>query len=221
MLVECKNCGAPLSVQRDDARYVECGYCAKTNRVGKLKTLQAQTPVQWRPPEVWVRAGGAGSLEYTETRVKAVSAGLMVAIIGTVFAAIAGVVATLVVIGGASVAITETASHPGQLEAFTWDGTTPYACGGHDRPTISNVTATLPDLVAISVSGHCELTIEGSSISARLPLAVSQHGRVVMRGGRLEGSPNAIEARGHASVEATGVALIGEVTTERHANVTR
>ena len=52
MLVECKNCGAPLDVNGVE-RFVRCSYCDKVNRVRTMRTMEVQTPPQWRPPQTW------------------------------------------------------------------------------------------------------------------------------------------------------------------------
>lgn len=53
MLVECKNCGAPLDV-RPGYKFVQCSYCDRVQWLPKLTTLSAQTPAAWQPPPQWV-----------------------------------------------------------------------------------------------------------------------------------------------------------------------
>lgn len=52
MLVECSNCGAPLSLAANE-RFTKCAYCDYTNKVRSLKTLAVTTPAGWKPPERW------------------------------------------------------------------------------------------------------------------------------------------------------------------------
>ncbi len=52
MIVECGHCGAPLDV-REGRRYTRCGYCKKTSEQRMLRTIEPQTPPNWRPPAVW------------------------------------------------------------------------------------------------------------------------------------------------------------------------
>lgn len=52
MLVECKNCGAPLDVNGVE-RFIRCSYCDKVNRVRTMRTMAFQTPPQWQPPQTW------------------------------------------------------------------------------------------------------------------------------------------------------------------------
>jgi hypothetical protein len=52
VLVECKNCGAPLDVNGVE-RFVRCSYCDKVNRVRTMHTMAAVTPAEWQPPPTW------------------------------------------------------------------------------------------------------------------------------------------------------------------------
>lgn len=52
MIVECKNCGAPLDVD-GQSRFVRCSYCQKTNRVRTMRTLHFERPQGWVPPPTW------------------------------------------------------------------------------------------------------------------------------------------------------------------------
>lgn len=52
MLVECKNCGAPLELRNTD-RFVRCSYCDKVNRVRTMRTMAPETPAGWQPPPTW------------------------------------------------------------------------------------------------------------------------------------------------------------------------
>ena len=52
MLVECRQCGAPLDVD-NRAVFVKCAYCGANNRVRSMKTLAAMAPVGWVAPQTW------------------------------------------------------------------------------------------------------------------------------------------------------------------------
>lgn len=52
MLVECKNCGAPLKVRPGD-RFVTCRYCDRTNEIRSMRTMAMQAPPEWKPPPAW------------------------------------------------------------------------------------------------------------------------------------------------------------------------
>jgi hypothetical protein len=52
VLIECKNCGAPLDVKQGDT-FARCCYCGKAQRVRTSKTMVQQTPAQWQPPPQW------------------------------------------------------------------------------------------------------------------------------------------------------------------------
>lgn len=52
MIVECRECGAPLDVQVGSA-FAKCAYCGNTSKVKSAKTLMAESPAGWKPPPVW------------------------------------------------------------------------------------------------------------------------------------------------------------------------
>lgn len=52
MIVECKQCGAPLEVT-PDAFDVRCVYCRAVNRVRRMRTLHFERPPGWKAPETW------------------------------------------------------------------------------------------------------------------------------------------------------------------------
>lgn len=52
MIIECRNCGAPLDV-RPGMAVVECRYCGKTSQIAGTRTLNAVTPPDWQPPAQW------------------------------------------------------------------------------------------------------------------------------------------------------------------------
>ncbi|HJL14295.1 MAG TPA: hypothetical protein RMH99_01495 [Sandaracinaceae bacterium LLY-WYZ-13_1] len=52
MIVECRNCGAPLEVERGHA-FAQCSYCGRTNKVKSARTLMAERPASWQPPPTW------------------------------------------------------------------------------------------------------------------------------------------------------------------------
>lgn len=52
MIVECKNCGAPLDVEGGTA-FVRCAYCGKNNRVRSMRTVHEHNPSGWVPPPTW------------------------------------------------------------------------------------------------------------------------------------------------------------------------
>src|SRR5262245_43409132 len=119
MLLECKNCGAPLEVKPSKPR-ARCRYCKATNRTEELRTLAPRTPPDWRPPRVWVPPAHMPAesvpLQYESAQTViwimfGVSTLGMVALIG-------GVVAS---------------SYYGAGTNMTWDTTTTLPCRGDQR----------------------------------------------------------------------------------------
>lgn len=52
MLVECKQCGAPLDVAANTS-IVKCSYCGSSSRVRSMRTLAMEAPAGWSPPKTW------------------------------------------------------------------------------------------------------------------------------------------------------------------------
>jgi hypothetical protein len=52
MLLECKNCGAPLDVA-GTPDLVKCGYCGMSASLAHLRTLNVATPKDWQQPKEW------------------------------------------------------------------------------------------------------------------------------------------------------------------------
>lgn len=53
MLVECKNCGAPLDVVPGVASAM-CRYCGTQSMIAQSRTIAPHTPPGWQPPRVWM-----------------------------------------------------------------------------------------------------------------------------------------------------------------------
>lgn len=171
MLVECKNCGAPLDVE-GNATFVDCQYCKQTNKVASTKTLMMATPAGWQAPPQWTEADRLATqraIAATATTAAATTGatGCISAIVGLVVTIVVGGVIGFTALTGSTDSFTDIPGAPGLLGPV-WDGTAPFACGGNDSVTIEGVTANLPNDTAIRVSSNCELTIIGSSITARV-----------------------------------------------------
>ncbi|MDC3962268.1 hypothetical protein [Polyangium jinanense] len=53
MILECRQCGAPLDV-KPDATLTKCRYCGTTSERRLLRTVSAETPRDFRPPPQWI-----------------------------------------------------------------------------------------------------------------------------------------------------------------------
>ncbi len=85
MLVECKNCGAPLDVT-PGARQIKCGYCRLTSPARSMRTLAAQAPADWQPPPVWTPPAQAPqpsvALHYTATTAQGGGGSVALVVVG-------------------------------------------------------------------------------------------------------------------------------------------
>jgi hypothetical protein len=52
VLVECDHCGAPLDVSGKET-VLACAYCNRRHKLPRMRTISPDTPVDWKPPEVW------------------------------------------------------------------------------------------------------------------------------------------------------------------------
>lgn len=189
MIIQCQNCGAPLDV-RDSVPFVDCTYCGRSNKVASTRTLNAITPPNWQPPAQWTEAdreraatvamAGVGVAAATTGLTGCIVVGIAVAIVGTLGAAVAGFL-----LWGAS---REAPSASSVAPVAAWNGATPFRCSGGDEVVLTGVTANLPNDVAITVSGNCELTLVDSSITARVGLEGDSNGVIRLRNSVLRGS---------------------------------
>lgn len=189
MLVECKNCGAPLDVE-GNATFVECQFCQQTNKVASTRTLMAATPANWQAPTQWTEADREAARKVLLATAGATAAtggsGCIIAAVIMVATLVVGGVITAIVLRKVEQAVGSVPGTPfGMTAPPSWDGTVPFSCGGNDQVTIDGVTANLPNDVAITVTANCALTITNSTINARVGVdadgnrAVRLHSSVV------------------------------------------
>jgi DNA-directed RNA polymerase subunit RPC12/RpoP len=216
MLVECSHCGAPLDV-RDSTRLVKCAYCDHANRVRSMHTIAAETPQGWKPLPQWTpppskRVSAQQPLVYHETRRprRSFMAGLSVflTLIGVAVPVVFGVLPALQATGHLS-RIGNAVGIP------TWDGTSPFACGGNDTVVIEGVTAVLPQDTALTVEVNCDLRIVGSTITARRGIRADGNGRVVIEKSRIETTSTAIWAEGNKRIELIDSEITAQETAIR------
>lgn len=100
----------------------------------------------------------------------------------------------------------------------SWDGTSPFECGGNEEKKISGVTATLGG-TAIYARGNCHLTIENCRIKAQTGIDASGNARVVIKGGSVEGAIS-VEASGNATVDNSSGRVSGKVKKSSNARIT-
>ena len=224
MLIECGECGAPLDADSGSV-VVKCGYCGRSNRVAKTRTLAAVTPQDWRPPQVWVaHLGGVERQLALQQRSRqragrGLVVGLLIASV-TMVALVGGFVFAMLQPSGPGVL--PSGGQPGSPIAFPdmpgmpsvpvpglgglggWSGAQPFRCGGNEEVSLVGVNATLPDQVAITVSGNCRLTLTGANITAAEAIVAEGNGEVRVMGSTLRTTGTAIRLSGNKRLQLTG-----------------
>jgi hypothetical protein len=241
MLLECKNCGAPLDV-RPSALSARCRYCKATSQTGQLKTVNPETPPGWRAPRVWIPPAHMPApsvpLEFRQ-----VSPALLAPLLGSLFTL--GMLVKVSVSVAQSLGSPPSAPPPAQGRANVWDGRTTFMCSGNEQVTLSNHTVRFTDTPAIVATGNCRLTLEHCNVTGNAPLLTTGNATVRIVGGRLAGlaagrpaafaSDNsdivlasgavleaptiAVRTSGNAKVDARGGSVIGTVSESRAGSV--
>ncbi len=120
MIIECKNCGAPLDTQAT-ATLARCAYCGTTQRVKTATTQFQQTPRGWQAPAQWTppshfRARSVPlRLDHTKTLRKVVIFIIVISVVTTVLPI---AIFVIVMIAGA-VAASSSSSRPTRTKRTT------------------------------------------------------------------------------------------------------
>ena len=101
----------------------------------------------------------------------------------------------------------------GEVQAATWDGKSPFRCGGQQRVRLQNVTAKLSSGAAIKAGGACELELEGVNIEAPTGITAGGTAKVTVVGGRVKGSKLAAKAVGSGQIIFKGTEVVGKTKT--------
>ena len=208
MLVECENCGAPLHVEPNTA-FVTCRYCSHSNKVAGTRTLMAMTPADWQPPEEW------------DAEQRRAAKGAVVGVLASVVVVIALVVVGVGVgvvfffnnspFGGSAIPTV-----PGiSAAAPTWNGTTPFTCGGNDDVRIDGVVANLPNDVAITVRSNCRVEIVNSQIVSRVGIDAQGNRDVRVSGSLIQASETGIRLSGNKQLDLSNTTVMAEETAIR------
>jgi hypothetical protein len=99
--------------------------------------------------------------------------------------------------------------------AAAWDGLGTFVCRGVDEKTITGVKYDIPgkDTLAIDAGGSCQLEIVDSDITADFPLKATGNAHVHIKGGRMVGRRQAIQAWSNAVVDVEGTTVVGDAVT--------
>ena len=207
MLLDCKQCGAPLDVP-ENAFLATCCYCRHTQAVRKSiykrPTDWRQTPPNWLPPERWTPPPQAPQpsvpLSYRPAQAKRKTSLVgLVALAGVVVAlggAGAGIwmVMNRQVSGGTTGDAVTVEGPPGE----TWDGRRALRCDGPTTVSGRRVVATTSPAVAAGLG--CRLTLENAQIepdeliSGDVAITITNSELTLKRG--LATSSNDIEVKG-------------------------
>jgi len=95
-------------------------------------------------------------------------------------------------------------------KSVTWDGTSPFTCGGLDVVKLEKVKANVATGTAITAGGNCQLTLVNVDVTAPLPIDASGNAKITMTGGSLKGTPEAIVASANATVTVAGATVNGK-----------
>jgi hypothetical protein len=98
----------------------------------------------------------------------------------------------------------------------SWDGKTPFSCGGDEAPVLENVTAT----AGVTANGSCHLTLRNATITADVAITANGSSEVTVEGGALSGSDVAISALGNAKVTVHGATVNGKTKHLGNATIT-
>ncbi len=100
-------------------------------------------------------------------------------------------------------------------EAATWDGKSTFTCDGNDAVSLKGVKAT----AGVVAGGNCHLTLDNCTITAPIGISSDGNARVIVTGGSVTGTTNAIKAEGISQVTVTGATIKGKVSMEGLAKV--
>jgi hypothetical protein len=113
-----------------------------------------------------------------------------------------GVYAYMEMVGGSSATA---------AKAESWDGKTPFSCGGNDKVTITNVNAKLASGTAINAGANCEAQLVNVTIDAPIAISALGSAKVTVKGGSVTGSEFAAKALGaNAQITFQGTAVSGK-----------
>jgi hypothetical protein len=98
----------------------------------------------------------------------------------------------------------------GKADVVTWDGKTPYSCGGDDHVTIKGVTANIASGTAISAGAACRLELVDVNVTAPTGLQAMGNAIIIVNGGSVTGKEFAAKALGNGQVTFKGTKVNGK-----------
>jgi len=166
MLIDCKNCGAPLDVP-ERGWFTTCGYCRTTQRVAKPPQGIYNTPPDWRAPQTWtppprVPANTAQPLQFNPYAAKKKTRSLVGLVIFLVAGAPLVVIFGVVIVAVAAVGTsnrTRSDSSAQTTPVEDWDGKKTFVCSGFDKPVLEDLDLEVTADPPFRFEGHCKLRI--------------------------------------------------------------
>jgi len=104
----------------------------------------------------------------------------------------------------------ETAAENKAAAAASWDGKSPFSCGGSDQVKIEGVKAKLKDGTAIHAGASCHLELVDVEIEAPIAIETGASAVVTVKGGRIEGKDAAAKALGASKITFSGTKVTGK-----------
>jgi len=227
MLLECRNCGAPLDVS-GTARKARCNYCGQATEVRSARTVAQETPPDWKPPPSW-RPPADRQLPDISLPYRAAGRAIvkLVSMIGTLILISGGVgvwwfvesVSRSVnptdmqrVMTQAANAINAAASAAGaagRAPPGAGDGAL-VVCSGNDVVSLTGKTLALPSGVPVSARDHCRLTLVACTVSGATAVEASGNARVTVQGGSVTGVGPGVSLADNAVLESSRASISGE-----------
>lgn len=208
MLIECKNCGAPLDI-KEGKRTVKCAYCRSTNAVQQTRMLAQVTPPRWSAPKVWMPPPNVAA---PKTQLKYHGGGFGCGL--TVFILLVTLVPTGIGIAAAT-------GGTGWVKVWRWDKTSTLECGVNEELELSDVEATVDGGPVIKVVGpNCTVRIKDSKLSGDVGVQVEAvNFKLYLLNSTVEGTSNGIECGTNCDIYAEQNSSIkgGEIGVQ-HAN---
>lgn len=172
MLIDCKNCGAPLDVP-ERGWFTTCGYCRTTQRVAKPPQGIYATPPDWRAPQTWtppaqVPAHTAQPLKYDPYAAKQKTRGVV-----TMIVLLGAVLPIFVVVGIAGFVVAAVPGSNRDRSAGTpstststedWDGEDTFSCSSFDKPVLKDLDLYVKAKPPFRIEGQCKITIVDSKL---------------------------------------------------------
>lgn len=108
----------------------------------------------------------------------------------------------------------------GAQKTVSWDGKSPFSCGGTDNVLVKGTTANLSAGPAVSVMGTCALELDDVNITAPQGINAMGSVKVTVKGGSIKSTGVAINAMGNATVDVQGATVTGKTNAMGAAKIT-